>query len=177
MLPHPTTSSFPSAIPAKNSGRPVESWKRVGLTGPSGLQPFRIARDERVDARGELAPFGWFERRGALRNRITLYNAEILQGGLVARDDWNERLARALEGASRLKLLDRIVVTRHQLEIAGSANPPSALPFTGQHVGRAGHYSIRHRSLRDIAVPSMAQRARESVRWREQIEDQVRVAR
>src|SRR6516225_4370944 len=99
MLPHPTTSSFPSAMPAKNSGRPVERRMRIIFTGPSGLQLRGIACEHPHEARRELPSFGGFQRWSCPSDRIALNHAQFLQGGFVAGDDGHVGLASAIESA------------------------------------------------------------------------------
>src|SRR5208282_4819020 len=160
MLPHPTTSSFPSAIPAKNSGRPVERRMRIIFADPSGLQPLGVARENRADPRGKLAPLSRVERRRFTSDGVTGNDAKLLERGLVAGDHGGVALAPALERTRGAQFLDRRVVKTHQIGISCPANAPSALPFARQHVGGARNHAIGHRALRDVPVPSMPQRTR-----------------
>src|SRR5215469_5917964 len=167
MLPHPTTSSFPSAMPANNSGRPLERRMRTIFTDPSGLQLLGIAAEHAFHARGELPPFGGLERWSCPRDRIALNNAQLPEGGFVASDDGNVRLAVAPEGTGGAELFDRARVARYQLGVPGAAHAPRALPFAREEIGGARDHATGHRALRHIAVPPVAQRAADTFGWSE----------
>src|SRR5215469_5750488 len=176
MLPHPTTSSFPSAMPAKNSGRPLERRVRIIFTDPSGFQRPGIALQHPLHPCSELPSFRGLERGSCLGDRIALNNAQLLQSGLVAGDDRHVRFASALESAGSTESCDRAAVPRYQFTISGAAHAPCALPFAREDVGGARDYPIRHRALSHVAVPSVAQRAGDTFGGRKQVENQVGVA-
>src|SRR5215469_3199806 len=176
MLPHPTTSSFPSAMPAKNSGRPLERRMRIIFTDPSGLQLRGIALEHPLHACRELPSFGVLERWSSPGECIALNNAQFLQGGLVAGDDGHVGLAGAFESAGSTESFDRAAVTRYQLAVPGATHPPCSLPFAREGVGGAGDHPVGHRTLGYIAVPSVAQRAGETVGGSERVENQIGMA-
>src|SRR6516162_2626908 len=177
MLPHPTTSSFPSAMPAKDSGRPVKRRMRIVFTDPSGFQLLGIALNHPLHACRELPSFGALERRSRAGDCIALNNAQFLQGGLIASDDGHIGLAVAFESAGSAQSFDRAAVTRYQLSVSGTAHAPRSLPFAREDVGRASDHPIGHRALGYVAVPSMAQRAGDTFGGSKQVENQVGVAR
>src|SRR4029077_2463229 len=60
--------------------------------------------------------------------------------------------------------------------IGGSTDLPCPLPFARHRIGRPRDDAIRPRALSQVAIPMMPHPIRYSGRWREQIENQVRVA-
>src|SRR5215469_571458 len=154
MLPHPTTSSFPSAMPAKNSGRPFERRMRIIFTDPSGLQPLGVALEHPLYACRELPSFRSLERGSCPGDCVALNHPQLLQGSLVASNDGHVGLAGAFESAGSAESFDRAAVAPYQLAVSCSTHAPCSLPFAREDVGRARDHSIWHRALGYIAVPS-----------------------
>src|SRR5580693_10637871 len=126
MLPHPTTSSFSSAIAPRRfsrRGRRVAGG-RIVFAHESALKHLGVALAQRGEARGEFVALGVAERGSSGGDGVTVDNAEILERCFEGSDRRAIRLGAALEGACEAEFVDRVGVQTHQLAVAGAADLP-----------------------------------------------------
>src|ERR1700691_5153256 len=110
MLPHPTTSSFSSAIASRRfsfRGRPVAG-ARIVFADPSAFNHLGIAFAQCAESCGEFPPFVIAERRCARADSVTIDHAEFLERRLECRDGRTIGLCAAFESARDAKFLDRV---------------------------------------------------------------------
>src|ERR1700691_905449 len=109
MLPHPTTSSFSSAIASRRfsfRGRCVAGG-RIVFADPSALKSLAVAFAQRGKSCGEFAPLGVAQRWRARADCVAVDDAEFLERGLERSDGRAIGLRAALECACDAKFLDR----------------------------------------------------------------------
>src|ERR1700676_3393211 len=119
MLPHPTTSSFSSAIaPHRFSfgGRRVAGG-RIVFADPSALKHFGVAIAQRGESGREFAALGVGESGRTSTDRVAVDDAEFLQRRLERCDGRAISLGAALEGAGDAKFLYRVGIQAHQLDV------------------------------------------------------------
>src|SRR5271156_6219737 len=178
MLPHPTRSSFSSAIASR---RYSFRWipmpgGRIVFADPSALKHLAGPLAQRCEAPGELAAFVVAHGRSAGADRVALDDTKLLERGLQRCDGRTKGPGAALEGAREAEFVDRSRIQSHQLGVARAADLPCALPFARHRVGRSGDDAVRSRALRQVAVPVMAHAIGDTFGRCEQIEDEVGVA-
>src|ERR1700689_4094422 len=101
MLPHPTTSSFSSAIASRRfsfRGRRVAGG-RIVFADPSVLKHLGVAFAQRIESCREFAPLGVAEHWRARGDCVALDDAKILERGFERSDGRAIGLGAALECA------------------------------------------------------------------------------
>src|SRR5580698_2303744 len=121
MLPHPTTSSFSSAIAPRRFSRRGRRMAggRIVFADESALKHLGIALAQCGEARGEFVALTLAERWGSGGDGVALDDAEILERCFEGRDSRAPGLGATLECACEAKFLDCVGVQTHQLAVAG----------------------------------------------------------
>src|SRR5258706_16390829 len=117
MLPHPTTSSFCSAIAMRHFERGRAGGARIGLADPSALEHRGAVVAQLAEPNHEFVTLVVVQGRSAFAERVTRDRAELFERELEAGDSRAVRFAAAFESAGGAEVADCLRVEMHQFGI------------------------------------------------------------